>query len=569
MPSLSKKTNSYFFCFILSVIASLIFYLANPNPLIKNGIGAFGFLIYLPVFFIVKKADFKTVWFFGGLYGSLSYGLYAFWLHNFNSWGIFLVCFAYFYIMAVLFLLLKVIDKLFVKNAWIVQALLICSYEYVKTLGFLGFSYGVSAYTQWRNTYFIQICDLIGVFGLNFFIIFPSSFIYSFIDKSGMRSHLLNTEHFEKGIENLSTLSHYVKKEKALKLTDLRLTFISLILWVLCMIFIYIYGYVDIKGKKNNSRHQSVKVLAIQNNEDPWKNGIDEYAKNIQNSKNLTEEAFELNPDIDFVIWSETSVVPSILYHYYKIQDTRRFNLVYSLLNYIENKNAVFVIGNGHEEDSDEGKKLYNSVQVYEPGQNVIPPEPDLYFKKHLVPLSESFPYKKQFPLIYKILSSGNNHLWEKGNEYKVFNYKGLAFSTPICFEDTFGEDCRHFVEKGARCFFTLSNDGWSKSRACQYQHLAIAVFRSVENRVPSVRSTATGESCIIDQNGMIKNMAEDFCQSYVIGDVDLLDSSFRTSIYTLYGDFCGKGEILLLTIILIIQILNVIIKKIKKLRNN
>ena len=102
--------------------------------------------------------------------------------------------------MAVLFLLLKVIDKLFVKNAWIVQALLICSYEYVKTLGFLGFSYGVSAYTQWRNTYFIQICDLIGVFGLNFFIIFPSSFIYSFIDKSGMRSHLLNTEHFEKGI---------------------------------------------------------------------------------------------------------------------------------------------------------------------------------------------------------------------------------------------------------------------------------------------------------------------------------------------------------------------------------
>ena len=102
MPSLSKKTNSYFFCFILSVIASLIFYLANPNPLIKNGIGAFGFLIYLPVFFIVQKADFKTVWFFGGLYGSLSYGLYAFWLHNFNSWGIFLVCFAYFYIMAVL-----------------------------------------------------------------------------------------------------------------------------------------------------------------------------------------------------------------------------------------------------------------------------------------------------------------------------------------------------------------------------------------------------------------------------------------------------------------------------------
>ncbi len=563
MPALSKKTNRYLYCFVLSILASLIFYLANPNSFVKTGIGLFGFLIYLPVFFIVRKADFKTVWFFGGLYGSLSYGLYAFWLHNFNSWGLFLACFCYFYIMAFLFLLLKILNKLFVKNAWLVQVLLICVYEYIKTLGFLGFSYGVSAYTQWQNIYFIQICDLIGVFGLNFFIIFPSSLLYNFIDKRGMRKELFDEDQIENGIGKISSLSHYAKKEKALKFTSLRLTFICFVLWLISIISIYIYGYVDIKSQKT---YQSVKVLAVQNNEDPWKNGIDEYAKNIQNSKDLTEEAFELNPDIDFVLWSETSVVPSILYHYYKIQDTRRFNLVYSLLNYIENKDAVFVIGNGHKEDYDGGKKLYNSVQVYLPGQNVIPPEPDLYFKKHLVPLSESFPYKKQFPLIYKILSSGNNHLWENGVEYKVFNYKGLSFSTPICFEDTFGDDCRHFVENGARCFFTLSNDGWSKSRACQYQHLAISVFRSVENRVPSVRSTATGESCIIDQNGRIKKQASDFCQSYVIGDVDILDSSFNSSIYTLYGDLCGKFEILLFILLLIIQILNVIIKKIKNL---
>lgn len=561
MYSLSKSSNKYFTCFILSLLSALVFFLAHPNPIIKTGLSFLGFFIYLPVLFIINKADFKTVWFFGGLYGSLSYGLYAFWLHNFNSWGLLLACFAYFYILAILFLLLKLIDKLFNKNAWLVQFLLICVYEYVKTLGFLGFSYGVTAYSQWQNSYMIQICDLIGVFGLNLFVIFPSAFIYSLLDKREKRKVILNSKQFELSFDKHSNLSHFAKKEEALKLTDLRSTLIWGAIWVVFIISFYIYGFVDIKAK---SDYKTVKVLAVQNNEDPWKNGIDEYARNIQNSKELTEEAFELNSDIDFVIWSETSVVPSILYHYYKLTDTRRFNLVYSLLNYIENTDAVFVIGNGHEEDCQDGKKLYNSVQVYEPGKNVIPPDPDLYFKIHLVPLSESFPYKKQFPLIYKILSSGNNHLWESGQEYKVFNYRGLSFSTPICFEDTFGDDCRHYVINGARCFFNLSNDGWSKSRACQYQHLAMSVFRSVENRIPSVRSTATGETCIIDQNGQIKKMAADFCKSYVIGQVDVMDSSFNPSVYTLCGDIFGKAEILLLSVILIIQILNVIIKKIK-----
>ncbi|MCR5189379.1 MAG: apolipoprotein N-acyltransferase [Treponema sp.] len=566
MPASSEKSNKYFTCFLLSLLAAFIFYLAHPNPIIKTGISIFGFLLYLPVLFIVSKADFKTVWFFGGLYGSLSYFLYAFWLHNFNSWGLFLACFSYFYIMAVLFILLKVIDKLFLKNAWIVQALMISAYEYLKTLGFLGFSYGVTAYTQWQNIYLIQICDVIGVFGLNFFIIFPSALLYSYICKREKRKFLINANQFDLGSDKLSNISQFTQKEKALKLTDLKSTIIWSIIFLCFLLAFYIYGFKDIKSEKN---YDKVKVLAVQNNEDPWKNGIDEYAKNIQNSKDLTEEAFELNHDIDFVVWSETSVVPSILYHYYKVIDTRRFNLVYSLLNYIENKEAIFVIGNGHEEDSEEGKKLYNSVQVYVPGKNVIPPDPDLYYKMHLVPLSESFPYKKQFPLIYKFLSSGNNHLWESGSDYKVFDYKGLKFSTPICFEDTFGDDCRNYVKNGARCFFNLSNDGWSKSRACQYQHLAISIFRAVENKVPLVRSTASGETCIIDQNGRIKVQASDFCKSYVVGEVDILDSDFEPSIYTKYGDICGKAELLLLALILIIQLLNVIIQKIRKIKNN
>ena len=63
-------------------------------------------------------------------------------------------------------------------------------YEYLKTLGFIGFSYGVTAYTQWKYSYLIQICDVVGIFGLNLIVLFPSAFIFSVISKSRKKSKI-------------------------------------------------------------------------------------------------------------------------------------------------------------------------------------------------------------------------------------------------------------------------------------------------------------------------------------------------------------------------------------------
>ena len=568
-----KSSGVKFFLsqFFLILLAALIFFLANPNPVIKNGLGFLGFLTYLPVIFCVCKSSFKNVWLFGGIYGALAYGLYGYWLHSFHPLGLAIVCIFYFLILALVFLCLKLIEKLFQKNAWLVQWLFLASYEYLKTLGFAGFSYGVTAYTQWKNLYFIQIVDLIGVFGLNLVVIFPSFWIFSIIIKSQKRFFLLNAVEEPKvenhKTENHSNISAFVKKEKALKLTDRRATVITAFVWLGLVLSFYIYGFVDI-GKKENHKenHKSLKVAAIQNNEDPWKNGINEYSKNIQSLKELTDEALEFYPDIDFVIWPETAVVPSIIHHYYDFTDQNRFKLVYSLLNYIENKDAIFVIGNAHEEIS-RGQNIarYNSAFVFQPGKNVIPPEPDQYSKIHLVPFTEHFPYAKYFPKLYKLLLNGDTHMWENGKIHKVFDYKGLKFSTPICFEDTFGNDCRIFVKKGARAFFNLSNDAWSKSLACQNQHLAMAVFRSVENRIPSVRSTASGQTCIINQNGFIEAETPEFCRSFVVGNIPILGDDFKESFYTKYGDLFGLSECLITGLILIIQIFSVIIRHILK----
>ena len=545
---------------ILLILAAVFFWLSNPNIFFNDGIYLLAFFNYLPLFFLIKKSKLSFSWLWGGLYGALSYGLYGYWLKNFHPLGLAIVCIGYFLICALLFFILKLCDLLCKKNAWLLQFICVCAYEYLKTLGFFGISYGVTAYTQWKNLYLIQIVSLVGVFGLNLLVIFPSSFLYSLITKSYARNKLLN----EADDGKHSHISAYVKKEEALWQNSLTLTYVCGIIWFLLLSSAFVFGYIRLS---KNPKGKTLKVAAIQNNESPWKNGIEEYSQNVKNLIHLTREAQSLSPDIDFIVWPETAVVPSIIYNYDYGNDLRRFMLISQLLNFIDDNNAVFVIGNAHEEKVYKSENLhYNSALIFESGKNVHPPQPDIYSKIKLVPFTESFPAKSLFPWLYVRLLNGDTHMWEKGEDYSVFEYRGLKFSTPICFEDTFSTICRKMVLTGSRCFINLSNDSWSKSLPCQRQHLAMAVFRSIENGVPTVRSTASGLSCIINSRGKIERTAPEFCQAFVLGDIEIIDDA-ESTLFTKYGDWIGQLQVLLAGFILIMQTFIVIIKTIKNHR--
>jgi apolipoprotein N-acyltransferase len=162
-----------------------------------------------------------------------------------------------------------------------------------------------------------------------------------------------------------------------------------------------------------------------------------------------------------------------------------------------------------------------------------------LYRKLHLVPFTEHFPYEKQLPLLYKALKNADTHFWEKGKEATVFNSGGVKFSTPICFEDTFGYLSRDFVRNGAELIVNLSNDAWSASLPAQTQHLSMAIFRAVENRRSMVRSTASGQTCAIDPNGKILAMAEPFTEAWLYSELPIVTPN---TLYTRYGDYLGKA---------------------------
>jgi len=84
-----------------------------------------------------------------------------------------------------------------------------------------------------------------------------------------------------------------------------------------------------------------------------------------------------------------------------------------------------------------------------------------------------------------------------------------IALATPICFEDTVSWLCRTMAyqegKKRIDLFVSMSNDGWfGWSEADRRQHVQMARWRCIENRVPMVRSVNTGLSVHLDSCGRI-----------------------------------------------------------------
>ena len=536
----TKEEQNKFFNLFSIIISSLLFMLANPNFLFNKGFGFCAWFYYIPVVLIIRKNNLKTSAVTGFFYGAISYALYAYWLVTYGVVFYIIAVLYYGILYAALFFVLKIIQDLFKHTAWFVQLLAVLVFEYLKTLGFAGFSYGTTGYTQYLFPQVLQIAKYTGVWGVSAIVLMPSFFIPELIQR-------IKTPE--------------AKKQKCGMI-------ISAVIYAVIMISSFITYYKNENIKENiNHNIKTIKIAAVQNNDEPWANGVEKYRENIQEMLYLTEEALDLNEDIKLVVWPETAVVPSIKY-YEDNSDERRHRLITSLMQYFNEKNTAFVIGNAYTENDAE----YNSALFFIPGKNVLPPNPQIYSKIHLVPFSEYFPYKKQLPIIYKMLEKADVHFWEPGKQINIFDLDGFKFGTPICFEDTFSEIPVQMCRNGAQCLINLSNDSWSQSVACQNQHLAMAVLRSVENEVPSVRSTTSGQTCYINKKGKILKQAEPFCRTYIICNVNVADDIDKENaeetenagktFYTKHYDVFIYIVICLFCILLIKQIILAIIKR-------
>jgi apolipoprotein N-acyltransferase len=167
-------------------------------------------------------------------------------------------------------------------------------------------------------------------------------------------------------------------------------------------------------------------------------------------------------------------------------------------------------------------ERRYNSAAVFHPDAR----EPDRYDKVHLVYFGEIVPFRfGRLRFLYFWLNSLMPFSGRDGEyEYSLFRGEGFdvfdmsprsqpgqtyRFGIPICYEDVLPYVSREFVSGGsekkrADFLLNISNDGWYGRGTQQPQHLAICVFRAVENRVGIARSVNTGVSAFVEPTGRV-----------------------------------------------------------------
>ena len=160
----------------------------------------------------------------------------------------------------------------------------------------------------------------------------------------------------------------------------------------------------------------------------------------------------------------------------------------------------------------------------------------DVYSKRHLVPFGEKMPYRALLSRILPVLEEINmlsSDLAEGDRSAIIQGEKG-SYGSIICFESLFPSLTRQSVKDGAEMIVLVTNDSWYEDSPGVWQHLAHAVFRSVENSRSTARCANSGVSAFIDSRGRLKSVLGPLEKGVL---TDSVAFSRETTVYTVLGD--------------------------------
>lgn len=169
----------------------------------------------------------------------------------------------------------------------------------------------------------------------------------------------------------------------------------------------------------------------------------------------------------------------------------------------------------------------------------------DNYHKRRLVifgeyvPLADALPFIKWLTPITGSFAAGTN-----ATQFHLRDL-GVRAAPLICFEDCFPHGAREHVHDDTDLLINLTNDGWFGEGAEQWQHLANAVFRAIENGVPLVRSCNNGLTCWVDPQGRIREPFRDehgtiYGPGFTTFTVPLAETPHQPTFYNRHGDVFG-----------------------------
>lgn len=198
----------------------------------------------------------------------------------------------------------------------------------------------------------------------------------------------------------------------------------------------------------------------------------------------------------------------------------------------VRRDNVYLFFGNDDFERGTDARQVWVGAKLLGPNGALV----YRYHKVRLVPFGEYVP-------LSPLLTVGGRYTarlvrqvadFTPGKDFSVGAVDGHRMGGFICYEAIFPEIVRQFAARGAELLVNVTNDGWYGRTSAPHQHLAMALFRAVENGRYLVRAANTGITAVVDTRGRILARTELFDETALVRDVPLFT---ETTYYTRHGD--------------------------------
>ena len=298
------------------------------------------------------------------------------------------------------------------------------------------------------------------------------------------------------------------------------------------------FGIIRLNTTNKTSDITVMTVQASVQQTEKWSSEGDEIAYSAYSS--LTKE--NITQDVDLILWPE-SAIPTVYQNENSLNDYKNLSkeLDTPLLS------GVLL----------EGKTANTNSSALFDGEILV----GIYSKRQLVPFGEYMPYETTLDKVFPFLKNLNiiEDKYIGGSDSAIIDSSVGKIGNVICFENIYPALSRQSVLDGAEIMVEATNDSWLKDSPAMSQHLAHAVFRSVETDRCLIRSANSGISAIIDSRGNVIKQLGINESGVIVGNVYLNDN---VTLYTKTGDFLFWISIILLTIISICSIIKNLKKK-------
>jgi apolipoprotein N-acyltransferase len=383
--------------------------------------------------------------------------------------------------------------------------------EWVRTYFPVGFPWNLVGYTAYRNLELIQFAEFTGVYGVSALIVFFNAVVYLVI--------------FRRGTSRLQTIS----------LSSLTVMMVALVA----------FGAWRIANLKNAPAEGTLKVAMVQAN---IPQSLKWDPKFLPQSYGVYQEETTnaAKRGADLITWPEAAAaflfLPDDRYPAALAEDAAYRQ---KLLTMAQNIGVPILFGAPALAQLDGQLGFYNRAYLVSAKGEVVAH----YDKMQLVPFGEYVPARSILGFFVNRVVKGLGDM-VPGDQQTLFSVKGAKLGVLICYESIFPDFTRREVNLGANILVNITNDAWYGESSAPFQVLAMAAMRSVETKVPMVRTANTGISALIEPSGRITNRTPLFKRG-----TEIVDVSFRPvrTVYTMVGDLFAELCVILTMIGLLI----------------